>query len=290
MFLVEIDAQLPNSQRRFSPLHEGFVHANCLGVRDDNYARHRRWIDTRVAQWLMAALRSPISLSPILARALREGDDAHSRCMAGSRLLAEALERTQTCENGDVAAFVRKSPLLSLPVWMAMASSVLSHLEGQSGSGAITAVGANGVEIGVRVAGLHGWRTCAAPDLVPVGPLGPGQPLPAIGDSGVVDVLGLGGQLSPVRSVLDPAGCLQAPPGIELATPAVHLLGGRSAGIDLSLPSRAPVRLLMGVIDAVGEGGRLGPGVATVPNQLRAEIRTELAQVTLSTEIDGTPL
>lgn len=283
MFLVEIDARLPGSDPRYAPLLEGFTHSGCMGVRDDGYVVHRRWIDCAVAGWIEQALAErPVGLADILSQALERGDDAHSRCGQGSELLVESLERRRESPGTDVARFLR-GPLTALPVWMAMASSVLSHYEAGTSPGIITSLASNGVELGVRVSGISGWRTTAAPRLRPVGSIATGAPMPAIGDSAVVDAMGLGGQLTSERNVVDPAGCLQPRVNGLLKESGIALLGGRSAIIDLERASSAPVRMLMGILDANGQAGRLGAGVADLPRALMARVRAEVEQLGVET-------
>lgn len=148
---------------------------------------------------------------------------------------------------------------------------------GINGSSIITAMGSNGVEFGLQVAGLPGiWFT--APAAPPNGQIADGldgsRKLGAVGDSAVVEALGLGAmniiqspeQMKALGNFL-PAnfadrvtalrGCEHfdftlAKPPIGITARSVHDYG-------------AAMVVALGIIDSAGELGRIGGGIFDPP-------------------------
>ncbi|MBY8863369.1 DUF1116 domain-containing protein [Nocardia sp. CA2R105] len=265
---------------RYVPLHEGVAQSAMFGRRDSTLLAHRRWIDTELAGWLKGVLHEPLPLLGILRESLSEGDDGHSRTVAGSRGLVEALVgRAGSTLSDRVLSFLDSAPAFALNIWMAAASSILSLVDGIPGSAMVTRAGSNGVDFGIQLSGTPGvWTTVEAPDIVGFrDPRYRDAPqLPAIGDSAVIDFLGLGGQAlstaPDVRSVLAgslPPDALARPMEI-LRTPPIDRLGSRAAVTDVRkvlTAGRGPL-VLLGILDASGEHGRVGAGVVDVSVQV----------------------
>ncbi|MDB5999255.1 MAG: hypothetical protein JWP52_954 [Rhizobacter sp.] len=137
-------------------------------------------------------LRSrPVALQPLIQQALDKGDECHGRTLAANRVLVDALPGLVPAD----LAWLNANAGFVLPILMAAACWRLRA--GSAGIAAgIAAVGGNGVEFGIRIAGEDRWRTLAA--LPPHGARFAGQQdtqaLGAIGDSAVIDFCGLGGQ------------------------------------------------------------------------------------------------
>jgi hypothetical protein len=236
---------------RSAVLNEGQAHATRLGVRDDATIEHHRWLDGVLADWLNEAVADPIPLWPVLARSLELGDDGHSRTHEGSRLLALQLAQRRTVPPG-VAAFLDASPAFALNLWMAAVAAALASAEGVGDGAIVTRAGGNGVAFGICVAGsAPRWTT--VPATPPQGEADARhagrRPLGAIGDSAVVDLFGLGGMTLPEA------------PTVLLAAAADGLSGQRVAISAHAVveQQRSPV-IVLGMIDAAGEAGRIGGG------------------------------
>ncbi len=180
--------------------------------------------------------RAPLPLEEPIRRGIARGDDGHARTASITEELLAALPVV-----GDrVADTLRSLSAFALPVLMAAASAALEA----HGAG-VTALGANGVEFGLRQRGQSGWQSIACAP--PRGGRLPGceaaEPLPAIGDSVLVDYCGLGALIDApaLRAALIDPNC-----GI-VDTQRIMASG------------EAPL-FNLGVLDAAGALGLIGRG------------------------------
>jgi len=163
------------------------------------------WIRDILAPAFRGALQKtgPIDLGQMMAQALSMGDEMHMRNAAGSSLLVRALA-------GPLAGTVRDRAALEAILrymtegneqffltWaMAAAKSATRAIENLTGCTLVSAMSRNGVEFGLRVAGL-GNRWFTAPASIVEGSYFPGfsqtDANPDIGDSAIMETYGLGG-------------------------------------------------------------------------------------------------
>ncbi|MBF5055379.1 hypothetical protein Y5W_00673 [Alcanivorax sp. 521-1] len=171
---------------RYAPLVEGPPPAARFGTLASDGADRFHHLARRVAEHLASAVRAgPVAMEPVVAEALAEGDDCHSRTGALTRALLARLPGlpedilTELTANGSFAL----TPLMAAAAWRLQDAP-------------LSAIGGNGVDFGLRPRGASQWRT--APATPPRGTLLPGadagNALGAIGDSAVIDACGLGGQ------------------------------------------------------------------------------------------------
>jgi len=274
MAVLEVhDVGVSTSASIYVAINEGQAHATRLGKLDAALPRHLCWLNGPFADWLAQRLRQPLELAPLMAQALREGDDCHARTVAGSVLLSGILQRNASAGPGSDAArdFLAASPAFSLNPWMAAAALWLRAAEGVARSTWVSRAGGNGRCFGIQLAGRpRHWITTDAP--VPSGTPEPvhaaRQAVGALGDSAVIDFLGLGGQaivhapaLHDAMKCALPDDILERPMQI-LAAPGV--LDGLARSVTdarcCARIGRGPV-VLIGMIDAAGEAGRIGGGV-----------------------------
>lgn len=263
----------------YSPINGGSRPAMRLGLRSESVLKHIRWLNGAFSDLLRSGLTQPIELIPIAAKALRGGDDCHGRTSRGTKLLMRQVEHAIPGGVRDVDSreFIDSSPSLFLNVWMAASKCIMQRAAGVHDSSFVTAVAGNGVDIGIQISAMSGrWFTTAATP--PVGrfdvDLPTGRALPAIGDSAVVEGLGLGAMavhLSPEQEK-----------NLKEFLPSDHrersllLLAGSHPGFGdldcrVGLTARAVVQLErgpiigLGILDIEGEKGRLGGGIFDMP-------------------------
>ena len=227
-----------------------------------------------VAPALDRALRNePIKLAPIAAEALRQGDELHGQVAASSAAILKILERRL---GGDPAApDVAAANQFFLNVWMAACALMLKAGGGVPRSRLVCAAGGNGRAIGLKLAGdPERWVTREA--VTPKGPrLSPEfadvSPLPAVGDSVVIDACGFGAQalgFAPgLRAAFGdavPPGVVEAPANLLCAiSPAFGDLGIR-VGLDIDRVGRSPFCANLAMVDRDGARGLIGRGIATL--------------------------
>jgi hypothetical protein len=262
----------------YSPINGGNGPAMRLGLAEDRVVAHLRWVNGAFAEALGAAFREPIDLIPIADRALAEGDDCHGRTVRATALLLEKLRPTFARDSAGQRAieFMHGSPSLFLNLWMA-ASKCMASAGALPGSSVVTALGSNGIEAGLQVGGLAGrWFVgSAAP---PNGRLEPGvadgDRLGAIGDSALVDGLGLGAmamafapeQAKVLAAFLDEPSehlardLLFAPnPQFAVTSPYMGLAARRVVATGKT------IAVALGMLDRAGKKGRIGGGIYRPP-------------------------
>lgn len=275
------DASRPDV-RAWAPINGGNGPAMRLGQCNDAVLAHLRWLNGPFAEQLAGTVGSPLDLVDIARQSLELGDDCHGRTIEATRLLTEWMTSGKGGDGMDQKAreFLQQGPSFFLNLWMAAVKCMFRCAEGVAGSSLVTAAGANGLETGIQVSGLAGrWFT--APATPPEGKLDVDVPasrkLGAIGDSAVVDALGLGAMamnFAPAQQ----AGLGAYMPQNGLALPdlllgAVHpgfgelelLVGLCARGVVES--GQCPV-VSLGILDIQGELGRLGGGIFRQPMTL----------------------
>jgi len=185
-------------------INEGLGKVLRFGANDDSVIARLRWLASEAGPLLGAALRAAggLPLRPLMAQALRMGDEMHQRNVAASALLARAL-MPHVARVADrhhavarLAEFIAGNDQFFLNVAMAAGKATADAAAGVADATLVTAMARNGTEFGIRVASL-GERWFTAPVETPVGlyfpGFGPDAANPDMGDSAIVETIGLGG-------------------------------------------------------------------------------------------------
>ncbi|QBH20106.1 DUF1116 domain-containing protein [Alcaligenes faecalis] len=276
MCLIEVSDSNRPENKKYSVFNEGMQWCTRLGIFADEMVLHLRWLHQDLGARLAAQFQGPVELAPIVQASLLNGDDGHARTLHASRQLADIIvswgindEASQTFLHGAMA--------WALNYWMAASALILAYQTPADGANAIVKVGGNGLRFGLQLAGSTSWLVTDAP--VIAGNKEPGHEqanaLGALGDSAVVDFVGLGGQCLDLASLS--ARNLQAfLPSDYLTRQSLFLktrlpfLAGRPGITDFAqvIASNTGPLVLLGMIDGAGERGRVGGGVATVDASL----------------------
>jgi len=241
-----------------------------FGAPDGAAAGRLSWLSAAAAPALNAVLAdAPIDLLPIAAAALAAGDELHASVGAGNALLIDRLG--SRLGPGEVRTYVEGAQQFFLNVWMAAAACMLAAGAGVSGSALMAGAGANGVRVGLRLAGAPGrWieRRAAAPAGPPLAPALAGMTAaPAVGDSAVIEAAGFGAlaaRFAPaVREAFVPfcPAAYRADGALAVADhPAFAELGLR-LGVDAArLGPERPLPAHFAMLDAAGTAGLIGRG------------------------------
>ncbi len=193
-----------HGNRAFATINEGLGRVLRFGANDAGVIDRLRWLAEEAGPLLGAALRASggVELRPLMAQALRMGDEMHQRNAAASSLLVRALfphlarAAADRAALGRVADFIAANDQFFLNVAMAAAKSMADPCLSVGGSTMVATMARNGTDFGIRVAGL-GDRWFTAPVNTPEGLYFPGfgapDANPDIGDSAIVETVGLGG-------------------------------------------------------------------------------------------------
>jgi hypothetical protein len=190
--------------RAHATINEGLGKVLRFGANDDTVVARLRWLATEAGPLLGAGLRASggVDLRALMAQALCMGDEMHQRNVAASSLLARALMPGVAKVGGRhhavarLAEFIAGNDQFFLNVAMAAGKALADPAAGVAGSTIVTAMARNGTDFGIRVSGL-GERWFTAPVDTPEGlyfpGFGPGDANPDMGDSAIVETVGLGG-------------------------------------------------------------------------------------------------
>jgi hypothetical protein len=190
--------------RAYCAINEGLGKVMRFGGNDDEVLDRLRWIRDEFGPALAVAVRKTggVPLKSMVARGLTMGDEMHQRNVACSGLTLRALSpalastATDTEKLSKALAFIGSNDQFFLNIAMAMGKSIMDPVRNIKGSSVVTAMCRNGTEFGIRTSGTcDTWFT--APVEMPEGLYFPGfteaDANPDIGDSTIVETIGLGG-------------------------------------------------------------------------------------------------
>jgi hypothetical protein len=185
--------------RAFSTLNEGPGHTTWFGVNDEDALGRLRFLRDEAGPHLARLLErvGAVDVLRLAAEGLHMGDDLHMRTQAAGNLLIRRLAPGFAALGGEaVARFVGGNHLFFLNLTMA-AAKCSSLAATTPGSTLVSLLSRNGRDMAVQVAGLPGrWHTApAAPvqDALLREGYGPEDAGLDIGDSAVIECIGLGG-------------------------------------------------------------------------------------------------
>ena len=190
--------------RAYCTINEGLGKVMRFGANDDSVIDRLRWLEREFGPALGAAVRAAggVALKPIMAQALQMGDEMHQRNVAASSLFARQvaprLARLDLPREalGRCLDFLTGNDQFFLNLAMAAGKATMDPARNIPGCTLVTAMTRNGTAFGVRVSGL-GDRWFVAPVNMPEGlyfpGFGPADANPDMGDSAIVETMGLGG-------------------------------------------------------------------------------------------------
>jgi hypothetical protein len=193
-----------HGNRAHVTINEGLGKVLRYGANDESVVARLRWLASEAGPLLGAALRAAggLPLRPLMAQALRMGDEMHQRNVAASALLARSLMPHMAGVGGRHHAVARLAEFMAghdqffLNLAMAAGKAMADAVGTVTDSTLVTTMARNGTDFGIRVAGL-GDRWLTAPSAMPVGlylpGFGPDDASADMGDSAIVETIGLGG-------------------------------------------------------------------------------------------------
>ena len=193
-----------HGNRAYCTINEGLGKVMRFGGNDVSVLKRLEWLRDTFGPALGKALRARdgIDLKPLVARGLSMGDEMHQRNVACSSLLLRALApdlaraNTKAAELSEMLSFIGSNDQFFLNVAMAMGKAIMDPVRGIEGSSVVTVMSRNGTDFGICVSGL-GDKWFTAPVEMPEGLYFPGfnetDANPDMGDSTIVETIGLGG-------------------------------------------------------------------------------------------------
>jgi len=272
----------------FSTLNEGPGRTLWFGVGDNESVDRLRFFRDTLGPGLARLLEhaGAVDVFGLAAQGLNMGDELHMRSQASGNLLIRELAPALAAVGGEASArFIAGNHHFFLNLTMAAAKCASLAATGAEGSSVVSLMARNGTDVGIQLAGLPGrWFTAPAArveDALLRDGYGPDDAALDIGDSAVIECVGLGGM------ALAAAPAVAAFLGGEAASAAARteLMGeicaarserfkitgrdylGTPVGIDARLVTELELtpQITTGVLHAHSGAGQIGAGVAHQP-------------------------
>lgn len=287
VFVVENQA---GGVRAFSPVNQGPGDTAWFGRDSDGAIARLRFLRDLAGPMLreVVAAAGPIDVFALAAQGVQIGDDVHMRTQGTTNLLLRNLlpQLAALPDSGRVALaeYLSGNHLFFLNLAMAAARSLTLWAEQVPGSSVVTTMFRNGTTFGLRIAGRDETFVADAPpvqDAMYYPDYGPETSAPDIGDSALLELVGLGGaaaagspavagflggRMADARAVTEDMAvtCVTRSSRFTLPTWEGQ---GTPLGVDARyvVELGLPPRITTGILHASSGDGQIGAGVATAP-------------------------
>jgi hypothetical protein len=276
--------------RSFAPIGQGPGEVAWFGRETPAAIERLRLLRDAAGPTLGEVLRrtGPLDIFALAAQGVQMGDDLHMRTQATTNLLIRNLLPHLVEVGGpasvETAKFLSGNHLFFLTIAMAAAKSLTLWAEQVEHSSIVTTMSRNGTSYGIRLSGSDRWYVTEAPpiqDALYYPGYGPETSAPDIGDSAVLELVGLGGPAaagSPAVAAFLGGTMRDARKATEQM---IEICGAESSrfklptmdfrGTPVGVDARRVVELGItpkvntGILHAGAGIGQVGAGVATAP-------------------------
>ncbi|WP_214324990.1 DUF1116 domain-containing protein [Nonomuraea sediminis] len=274
--------------RAFAPLGQGPGDVAWLG-RESAAAVERLVFLREVAGpklKMIVERMGPIDAFAIAAQGVQMGDDVHMRVQASTNLLLRSMlpAIAEVDDAVPLAAYLSANHLFFLTVAMACAKALTLSAERVPGAGIVTTMARNGTTYGVKLAGDRRWFVAGSPPVEAAlfhAGYGPSDGAPDIGDSAVLELVGLGGaatagspavaaflggSMAEAARVTGEMRRICASESTRFKLPTMDFRG-TPLGVDVRkvVETELTPRVNTGILHARDGSGQIGAGVATAP-------------------------
>jgi hypothetical protein len=302
---VMIVENAPNGNKAYINVHEGPSRNRLTyGAFNDGVRKNLAWIRDVLGPALGEAVRrmAGLDIMPIIARSLTMGDECHNRPSAGSALFALRVlpfiieSQLGKAEIARIARFLSETEHFFFHLGMAAGKAATDAMSSIPYSSLVTAIARNGVEVGIRVVGTgNRWFTGPAAKIEGVffPGYGPDDAEADIGDSAIMEVIGLGAFAMAASipmayaiggTAADAIRYQETMADITIArhptykVPALDYKG-TPVGIDIRRVVQTNVVPIIDTAIAHKQGGEIGVGIARPPMECFTEALEALAQL-----------
>ena len=188
----------------YSTINEGLGKVMRFGANDQEVIDRLTWFRDSLGPALDRAISlvGGINLRVIMDQALAMGDEMHQRNMAASSLFARVICPLvaglviDDAEKAKITKFICANDQFFLNLAMTAGKAIADPAKGVKYSSIVTVMSRNGTDFGVKVSGTgEEWFVAAAnmPEGLYFPGFGPDDANPDMGDSAIIEVIGLGG-------------------------------------------------------------------------------------------------
>ncbi len=199
VFVVRVDA---GGTQAYAPINQGPGEVAWFGRQTDAAIDRLRFLRDVAGPALATVIRAmgPVDVFALAAQGVQMGDDIHMRTQATTNLLIRNmlphLADLDAASRRPLAEFLSGNHLFFLNIAMAGAKALTLWAEQVEGGSVVTTMSRNGTDFGVRLARSDTWHLAPAPpvqDALYYADQGPETSARDIGDSAVLELVGLGG-------------------------------------------------------------------------------------------------
>lgn len=292
--LTVIQVDKNSKQLWYGFLGSGLGPQMRFGTRDLAVIERLSYRDSILMPGFQELLKSgPVDLLSIARAALNEGDDLHNRLSSATLILHSIfLSRKLESKNiSDTLNTLLETPTYFLSQWIPACAAMLDKANGIQGSSIITNITGNGSESAIQISGIpNRWITSKAFTIegpaIKTGPAIVDFP-PHIGDSGIIDAYGLGGQAlhrSPsLKAALSPWLKSDNDQRSQSILMSQNIIIDTAVGIDIKkIVGTRNVPLVSTGMVAPNGAGLLGRGIGVMPIEIFEQANQELINLTKS--------
>lgn len=302
MPVLVVDNEAGGTQA-YSAVNQGSGEVAWFGRETDAAIGRLRFLRDVAGPLLAAAVyqAGPVDVLSLVTQGLAMGDDVHMRTQASTNLLIRHLLPQLVSAQGpgavEFARFLSGNHLFFLNLAMAAAKSLTMWAEQVEHSSIVTTMSRNGTSFGVRLAGHADWFLADAPEIGDAlyNPgFGPGSGARDIGDSAVLELIGLGGAAaagSPAVAAFLGGTMADAAEVTENMADICHGtssrfklptldMRGTPVGVDVRLVAKLALtpKVNTGILHVSDGTGQVGAGVATAPLGCFTDAALDLAR------------
>ncbi len=287
----------------YSPVSQGPGDVAWFG-RESQGAIDRLIFLRDVAQPRFAAILDtvgPVDIMALATQGVQMGDDVHMRTQASTNLLIRDMLPGLAALAGDagtveLGVYLSSNHLFFLTIAMAGAKSLTRSAETVAGSTIITTMARNGTTYGAKLAGSSEWFIADAPpvaDALYYSGFSAEDAAPDIGDSAVLELVGLGGaaaagspavaaflggSMADAARATDEMRQICAGSSTRFKLP-IQEYRGTPLGVDVRKVVRTRLRpkVTTGILHASSGHGQIGAGVATAPLGVFRDVAARVA-------------
>ena len=292
--LTVIQVDKNSKQLWYGFLGSGLGPQMRFGTRDLAVIERLSYRDSILMSGFQELLKNgPVDLLSIARAALNEGDDLHNRLSSATLILHSIfLSRKLESKNiSDTLNTILETPTFFLSQWIPACAAMLDKANGIQGSSIITNITGNGSESAIQISGIpNRWITSKAFTIegpaMKTGPAIIDFP-PHIGDSGIIDAYGLGGQAlhrSPsLKAALAPWLKSDNDQRSQSILMSQNIIIDTPVGIDIKkIVGTRNVPLVSTGMVAPNGSGLLGRGIGVMPIEIFEQANQELINLTKS--------
>lgn len=274
----------------YAPVSQGPGEVAWFGMETPAAVARLRFLRDVARPVLAEVLRrsGPVDIMGLATQGVAMGDDLHVRTQAATNLLIRHwlphLAAVELPGRVELARFLSENHLFFLTLAMGAARALSEWAQSVEGSSVAINMSRNGTSFGIRLPGNPGWYLADAPQVghaLYYPGQGPETSAPDIGDSAILELIGLGGSaaagspsvaqfaggtMRDAFALTDRMGLITVGRSSRLKLPTLDMLG-TPLGLDARKAAELSITpsITTGILHASAGTGQVGAGIAEAP-------------------------